>query len=153
MNILDTVGEVLEEVSKALIGDLPYSLPLLRRLQFMNFPGGRTLHSHVLSVFHSRGIHDCLSRLLQRPRDRMLVVFILRKSSPPILLHPINLRVSNTVCTLAPLFTRRIIRHLKPIPFNNQGPPDQNPAREDTLLPSKPAKNKTRDRTSFQVHL
>lgn len=44
---VDTVGEVPEEVSNALSADLPYSLPLLRRLQFMAFPGGKTLDSHV----------------------------------------------------------------------------------------------------------
>ncbi|CZR50582.1 uncharacterized protein PAC_00456 [Phialocephala subalpina] len=54
MDILDTIGEVPENVSKALIDDAPYSLPLLRRLQFMNFPGGKTPNSHILSMFYSK---------------------------------------------------------------------------------------------------
>ena len=39
------------EVLSVLEQHLPYSLPVLRRLQFMNFPGGQTPDSHVLSTF------------------------------------------------------------------------------------------------------
>jgi len=39
------------EVLSVLEQHLPYSLPVLRRLQFMNFPGGQTSDSHVLSTF------------------------------------------------------------------------------------------------------
>jgi hypothetical protein len=40
-----------KEVLSVLEQHLPYSLPVLRRLQFMNFPGGQTPDSHVLSTF------------------------------------------------------------------------------------------------------
>jgi hypothetical protein len=40
-----------KELLSVLEQHLPYSLPVLRRLQFMNFPGGQTPDSHVLSTF------------------------------------------------------------------------------------------------------
>jgi hypothetical protein len=39
-----------KEVLSVLEQHLPYSLPVLRRLQFMSFPGGQTPDSHVLST-------------------------------------------------------------------------------------------------------
>jgi hypothetical protein len=40
-----------ECILTALTQQLPFSLPLLRRLQFMNVPGGHTATSHILSTF------------------------------------------------------------------------------------------------------
>jgi hypothetical protein len=50
VDIMDN-RESPEEVLSVLEAHLPYSLPVLRRLQFMNFPGGQTPDSHVLSTF------------------------------------------------------------------------------------------------------
>lgn len=38
---------------------LPYSLPLLRRLQFMHFAGGRTSNSHMLTSFDGDDLGRC----------------------------------------------------------------------------------------------
>lgn len=39
---------------RALQAHLPYSLPLFRRLQFMNLPSGRTPDSSILTAFHEQ---------------------------------------------------------------------------------------------------
>lgn len=45
-----------EPVLALLAPHLPYSLPLYRRLQFMNLPGGSTESSHILATFSSTDI-------------------------------------------------------------------------------------------------
>jgi hypothetical protein len=50
IDIIDS-RERPKEVFSVLEQHLPYSLPILRRLQFMSFPGGQTPDSHVLSTF------------------------------------------------------------------------------------------------------
>jgi hypothetical protein len=46
--------ESTDSITDTLDGLLPQSLPLLRRLQFMNFSGGRTPSSHVLTSFSGK---------------------------------------------------------------------------------------------------
>jgi hypothetical protein len=50
VDIIDS-REPPRSVLSVLEQHLPYSLPVLRRLQFMNFPGGQTPDSHILSTF------------------------------------------------------------------------------------------------------
>lgn len=49
--IVESNNGATQLVHSALQAHLPHSLPVLRRLQFMNLPGGRTPNSHILSIF------------------------------------------------------------------------------------------------------